>query len=244
MIRKVLLFTIAFALPAHAHDFWIEPSTFRPVAGKTFTASLRVGTDFAGDPVPRSAALMDSFVVRDAAGERAVNGLENQDPAGFVRVDEAGTAVIGYKSKASPLEITPEKFAQFLREEGIGGVTVPNGPHRENFYRFAKTLVRVGNGPSNVQKPLGYRLELVPANDPFTTAPLQLKLVYETKPLANALITAISAEDGSHMTARSDAQGRAALKLGKGVWLIKATHLVRTKSGQWESLWASLTFER
>ena len=243
-MRKVLLFTLLVALRVHAHDFWIEPSTFRPAAGKTFTASLRVGTDFAGDPVPRSAALMDSFIVRDARGERAVNGIENQDPAGFVRIDGAGTAIIGYKSKASPLEITPEKFALFLSEEGITGVAVPKTPHREKFYRFAKTLVRAGEGPSNVQRALGYRLELVPANDPFTTAPLQLKLVYENRPLPNALITAISAEDGSRITARSDAKGQVALKLPQGVWLVKATHLVRTKAGEWESLWASLTFER
>ncbi|HEX8620145.1 MAG TPA: DUF4198 domain-containing protein [Thermoanaerobaculia bacterium] len=249
MHKAVLALIVLSAVRVSAHDFWIEPSSFRPELGKTFTASLRVGEDFAGDPVPRSKTLLESFVVRDAAGERAINGIENQDPAGFVKIDEAGTAVIGYRSKASPLQLPPEKFVQFLTEEGIRGVTVSRQPHREHFYRFAKALVKAGNGgPANVTRPLGYRLELVPSGDPFATKkPVQLQVIYEKKPLPGTLVTAIGRDDGKRVTARSDARGRVSLDLPRGVWMIKAVHLVSAPpaSGvEWESLWASLTFER
>ena len=40
------------------------------------------------------------------------------------------------------------------------------------------------------------------------------------------------------------AAGTATLPLTSGVWLIKTVHLVPGKNVQWESLWASLTFER
>ena len=106
--RLALLVFVASA--AYAHDFWIEPSAFHPAAGKVLSASLRVGQDFLGDPVPRSTQLIDAFVVRDAKGEHDVMGFENQDPAGFVRYD--GPAVIGYRSKGSLLEGSPEKFAK------------------------------------------------------------------------------------------------------------------------------------
>jgi uncharacterized GH25 family protein len=236
-MRRLLLIVL-FAATARAHDFWIEPSTFRPEAGKTFTASLLVGQDFAGDPVPRSKSLLDSFVVRGPSGEQAVNGFENQDPAGFVRLDEAGTAVIGYRSKASSLEISPEKFAQFLREEGISGIAVPKKPHRERFYRFAKAIVQVGAKQTPV-RPLDWRFELVPD-------PAGVQLLFERKPLANATVIALSA-DGRRLTARTDAHGRAALKLDKGIWLVKSTTIMRAPANsgvEWESLWASLTFER
>jgi uncharacterized GH25 family protein len=243
-----ILFIALFASRAWAHDFWIEPSTFRPEAGKTFTASLRVGQDFVGDPVPRMASLIDSFVVRDAAGERVVNGFENQDPAGFVRIDGAGTAVIGYRSKAAPLEIPPEKFAQFLRDEGITGVAVPNTPHREHFYRYAKSIVKVGTAaPSGYDKPFNYRLELIPLTNPAAPSALRVRLLFEQKPLAGALVTAINRDDGARITARSDGHGEASLQLPAGVWLVKAVHLLKpsAKDGaEWESLWASLTFER
>jgi uncharacterized GH25 family protein len=241
MIKRLLLLAL-LAVPVQAHDFWIEPSSFRPTLGETFTASLYVGQDFAGDPVPRSKSLLDAFVVRDAAGERAVNGFENQDPAGFVRIDEAGTAVIGYRSKPSPLEITPEKFAQFLREEGIRGVTVANKPHREHFYRYAKTIVQAGKAsPAVAAKPLGYRLELVPLDA------AHYQLLFEHKPLAGVQVVAIARDEEKKLSARTDAGGRVTFDLPSGVWLVKAVHLVRapTNAGvEWESLWASLTFER
>ena len=47
-----------------AHDFWIEPSTFRPAPGATVAIGLRVGQNFVGDPVPRSSQLLERFVVR------------------------------------------------------------------------------------------------------------------------------------------------------------------------------------
>jgi uncharacterized GH25 family protein len=236
---KRLLPIVLFAVAAHAHDFWIEPSTFRPEPGKTFTASLLVGQELEGDPVPRSTSLLDSFVVRCAAGEQAVGGFENQDPAGFVRLDAAGTAVIGYRSKPALLEQTPEKFAQFLREEGIDGVTPSSRPHKERFYRYAKSIVQVGR-PTSLPKPFGWRLELVPlANDGY-------QLLFERKPLPNATVIALSA-DGRRLTARTNANGRVDLKLGKGIWLLKSTRLVAAPAdsgAEWESLWASLTFER
>ena len=35
--------------PAQAHEFWIEPSSFRPTAGVAFDVDLRVGQEFRGD---------------------------------------------------------------------------------------------------------------------------------------------------------------------------------------------------
>jgi Domain of unknown function (DUF4198) len=239
VIRALLL--IACAPLAFAHDFWIEPSTFQPAAATTITASLRVGEDFAGDPVPRSAALVERFVVRDAASERPVIGIENRDPAGFVRVG-SGTSVIHYRSKASTLEQTPEKFAQFLAEEGLEHVARASGRvQRERFYRFAKTIVGRGAG---FDATFGDRLELVPLLDPRTSDIVSMRLLFEGKPLSNALVTAIARDDGRRICARTDRGGNVALGLPRNdVWLVKSTHLVAA-GNEWESLWASVTFSR
>ena len=243
---------LSLATQALAHDFWIEPSTFRPAAGTTFTASLRVGQDFIGDAVPRSSSLMESFTLHDGRGERPVNGLENRDPAGYVKVDRPGVALLAYRSKASFLETTPAKFAQFLREEGLPAVPAKGATHREHFYRYAKAIVITGNatsqsGYSLVTRPLNQRLELVPAGDPFSASAVELRLLFEQKPLAGTLVVAIAREDGSRVQRRTDARGRVKLPLGRGVWLVKAVHLIpapKSSGVAWESLWASLTFER
>ena len=244
--------TSLVAMRVFAHDFWIEPSTFRPAAGTTFTASLRVGQDFVGDAVPRSASLMESFTVRDAKGERAVNGFENQDPAGYVRLEQEGVALIAYRSKASLLETTPAKFAQFLREEGITPFVEKTAVHREHFYRYAKSIVATESGAkkpamSIVTRPLNYRLEIVPVTDPLNASPLELRVLFEQKPLAGVLVVAIAREDGARVEARTDARGHAKLALPRGAWLVKAVHLVpapKAAGVPWDSLWASLTFQR
>ncbi len=242
--------------PASAHDFWIEPSTFRPAVGQTMTAALRVGQDFVGDAVPRSAQLLDSFIVRDAAGERQVGGVENQDPAGYLRVEKPGLAVIGYRSKSYPLELTADKFDTFLQTEGLESIRRLRAERgesqksdRERFYRYAKSLVAAGGTSGKFDQPFGYRYEIVPETNPLVTAPLRVRLLFEGKPLAAALVSAIHRDDpAARLSARTDSHGRVSFSLPKaGVWLVKSVYMVPAPAGSnvdWESLWASLTFER
>ncbi|HEX8252995.1 MAG TPA: DUF4198 domain-containing protein [Thermoanaerobaculia bacterium] len=237
MFLRVLLIAL-FAGNAAAHDFWIEPSTYRPTAGKSFSATLRVGEQFEGDPVPRRSARIESFVVRTASGEQPVNGFENQSPAGFVRIDEAGTAVIGYRGKPTPHELPTAKFMQFLTEEGIKGLKPKGARQRERFYRFAKSLVQIGDRQTETT-PFGWRFELIPHNGRF-------QLLFEGKPLKGALVSAIT-PNGKRLDARTDANGTVAFNLDKGVWLIKTVHVLPAPANSdfdWESLWASVTLER
>jgi hypothetical protein len=142
-----------FAPAAFAHDFWIEPSTFRPSVAESVTASLRVGQEFVGDPVGRDSALIEKFIVRDNAGERPIAGLERQDPAGFFRVEKAGGAIVGYRSRPKYLELAPDKFEQYLRDEGLEGIIALRAqrgesqkPSREIYSRCAKSLLIAGSG--------------------------------------------------------------------------------------------------
>jgi len=75
-----------------------------------------------------------------------------------------------------------------------------------------------------------------------------VKLLYESKPLAGALVIAMHRDDPSlRLRVRSDAAGRASFKLPKaGVWMIKSVQMIAApaaSNADWESLWASLTFE-
>lgn len=255
---QAILFTALLA-PAilSAHDFWIEPSSFRPAVGETVTVALRVGQDFLGDPVPRTARLIETFVVRDAQKQWAVNGFENQDPAGLFRIERNGVAVVAYRSKANPLELTPEKFAEVLKLEGvewIGELRAKRGqtnqPDREHFFRYAKSLLRTGKVPASAIKPItGFRYDIVPESDPWSAKPLRVRLLLDGKGVGGALVTAISRDDANvRVAVRSDSQGRATLKLPRGgVWLVKSVYMTeapRDSGVDWESLWASMTFER
>ena len=79
--------------PLLAHDFWIEPTTFRPEVGSMVGLSLRVGQDFRGDPVPLMPDKIVKFVTVSAAGvetpvgrgSRARPGGEGADRGARVR---------------------------------------------------------------------------------------------------------------------------------------------------------------
>lgn len=234
MTRAALLILLACAPIAGAHDFWIEPSTFRPSAPSTLTASLRVGENFSGEAVPRRTPRIESFIVRDAEGERPVAGFEDRDPAGIVRIERSGTAVIGYRGKPYPHQISRAKFEQFLREEGIEHIRPRgSGAQRERFQRFAKSIVGTGDIS------MGFPFEILLEGN-------IVRVLYEQKPLANTHVAALS-RDGRRLSARTDHAGRATLNLGKGVWLIKTVHVLPAPKGadyDWDSLWASVTLER
>lgn len=234
---KRLLLIALLAVSARAHDFWIEPATFRPSGGETLYLSLRVGENFAGDAVPRSASRIQSFVVRDANGERAVGGVENVDPAGMITAGKL-PAVVGYHSNFADVELPRTKFESYLRDEGLDNrIKVrTDGMQRERYARFAKTIL----GTALDTKPFGWRFELVPVGA------ASFRALYERKPLAGTLVFALS-RDGKKLSARTDKDGLVKFDLTKGEWLVKTVHMTpapATSGYQWESLWASITFAK
>ena len=241
----------------HAHDFWIEPSTFHPAPGSTVAVGLRVGQNFVGDPVPRFSASIEQFVIRQAGSEQPIGGSDNIDPAGFFRADGQSTAVIAYRSSGSFIELPADKFEDYLRQYGLDRIIdlraearrTRQKPGRERFYRYAKALLTGQQPSAAVTQPLGLAYEIVPDDDPTVRlAPFRGRVLYDGKPLSGALVVAMLRSDPSvRLTARSDAQGAFSFALPRaGVWLIKSVHMVRASffsDADWESLWASLTFE-
>jgi len=249
------------AAPAlQAHDFWIEPSAFAPAPGQRVAVRLRVGQELRGDPVPRDPALIQRFVVvGPAGGEAPIPGVPDTEPAGFVAFQAAGPAMIVYDSNRSAVQLDARKFEDYLAQEGLEKISTLRASRgqsaagvKEVFSRFAKSLIAVGNGSGpGYDRVLGQRLELVPEGNPYALTgggELRVRLLYEGKPLAGALILALQkGRPEAKVSARSDAQGRVRLRLDRpGFWLVKAVHMIaapRDAGADWESFWASLTFE-
>jgi uncharacterized GH25 family protein len=244
---------------AAAHDLWLEPTAFVSRTGTVVGIRLRVGQDLVGDPVPRDPAAIDQFIVLDGAGPRAIPGRDGGDPAGLLRVESDGLLVVGYRSRPSAVTLPAEKFNQYLKEEGLETIAAARARRqetraggRELFSRAAKSLVLAGPlRPTQRDRVLGFRLELVAGENPYALAigqELPVRILYEHRPLRGALVVAVNKSDPSaKLTARSDAEGRVRFRLTRsGMWLIKAVHMVPAPAGSkadWESVWASLTFE-
>lgn len=259
-MRLALALAVASACWPHAgaHDFWIEPSSFTPEPGSLLQIRLRVGEHLKGEPVPRNPSRIERFFVVGPGGEAPVEGFEGEEPAGVVRVSGPGIILIGYRSRPSYLELEPVAFEKYLIDEGLQRVIAARLQRnesekggRERYSRYAKSLVAAGGGVSaGHDRRLGFPLELIPEANPFLLregGELPLRLVYRDQPLAGALVVALGArEPDKRVAARTDAGGRVVLKLlHPGAWLVKSVHMIEATDGgaDWESLWASLTFE-
>jgi len=245
--------------PLAAHDMWIEPATFSPGAGQIVGVRLRVGQDLLGDPLPRDPTLINEFLVQDAAGRLPIVGRDGADPAGFLRAVSPGLLIIGYRSNPSSIEQTADKFNRYLKEEGLDAIAAlrarrnqSDAKAHEIFSRCAKSLLISGT-PSETEgdRALGFTLELVAERNPYAIRAgqdLPVRLTYENRPLAGALVVAMNRLNPSEkLTARTDQAGRVRFRLNYGgMWLIKAVHMVEAPRGanaEWASYWASLTFE-
>ena len=254
----VLALIVFSVVSLAAHDMWIDPTTFVPEAGQIVGVRLRVGQDLLGDPLPRDTSLIREFVVEDREGRKPVVGRGGSDPAGFVRASAPGLLVIGYHSNPATVELPAEKFNQYLKEEGLDAVEAlrarrgqTGAAARELFSRCAKSLVSYGPAASGASdRALGFPLELLAERNPYALPSgedLPVRLTYGKAPLAGALVVAINRQNPARkIAARTGADGRVRLRLHQpGMWLIKAVHMVPASGSgaDWESFWASLTFE-
>lgn len=257
---KSFLLGLAALLTAaalRAHDFRLEPSTFHPEHGQTVSVGLRVGQDFLSDPVPRQSTYIRSFVVKQGREQHDVDGIDGSDPAGFFTADATQPAIIGYQSNPVPTELPAAKFEAYLRQYGLESIIDRRAqrgerqkPGKEIFLRCAKAILTGARASLAATQPLGMRYEIVPSIDPTHDAgAFRGRILFERTPLRGALVTAVFRDDPKlRMSTRSAADGTFTLPLPRaGVWLIKSVRMIdapRDSGAEWESLWASLTFER
>jgi len=267
---KIVALALLVSAGVQAHDFWIDPSSFRPAPGQRVLVRLRVGQKFKGDPMPRDPKLLRRFSLFSgtpgsgtSGGETPVPGVAGAEPAGFATVTSPGLNLITYASGRSSVELDGAKFEAYLADEGLETIKAQRArkgqtaaPAKEVFSRYAKSYLAVGGaGGPGYDRVLGLTLELVPEKDPTALADgaeLPVRLLYLGKPLPGVLVAAFTRDrPDARVTARTDAAGRARLRLdhpgaGPGVWLVKAVHMIPAPAdagADWESFWASLTFE-
>lgn len=254
----MVLHGIFAAGPVAAHDFWLEPSTYRGEPGRPLTLSFREGHG-EGEPLPRNARRLVRFTLHGPGGSADVPGVDGVHPAGLLPSLEEGLYVAGYLNTPAPHHLPAGRFEAYLRAEGLERIAAlrarrdeSEAPGRERFYRCAKTLFAVGRGGGeSFTRRLGLPLELVPEADPYRLAPggtLPVRLWFRGEPLAGARVVARPRDGaGEPASARTDARGRAVFPLAQaGRWVVKAVHMAEAPPEaevDWESWWASLTFQ-
>lgn len=243
-----------------AHDFWIEPETFRPQPGARVGLHLYVGQHFAGESIPYFPDRFERYVSVGPSGEQPIPGVLGDEPAGTITPVAPGFYVIGLRTRPEVVSFdTSEEFEQYLRMEGLERNLalhrqryIPGKKVQESYFRCARSLIAAGPiGDAAADRALGLPLELIALTNPYRTSqgtPLRLQLLYHGKPLAGALVMLSNKRQPlPKLTARTDQDGIAQFDPRlSGTWLATSVHMVpapRFAAADWNSLWASLTFE-
>ena len=94
-----------------AHDFWIEPETFRPQAGAKVPLRLHVGQDFKGDSALFNPEQFERYLYAGPGGQKPVAGNLGDEPAGTITIAQPGLYSVLYHSKKFDVDF--DEFAKF-----------------------------------------------------------------------------------------------------------------------------------
>jgi len=268
-IVALLLLASLAPTPAVAHEFWLSPSRYVATPGQAIRVSAVAGTGFRGEQKPWAAPHAVRFVARTARDLDLTRVADNGaiDWASLAPSD-AGGALLCYESGFTPIELPAAQFDAYLEAEGLDEALATRrrdhdaGPGRERYRRCPK-LWLAGGDAERATKPVGLPLEIVPLSVPGAGATLRVRVVRDGRPLLNALLKAWRASIGADgrtsdpvtrdscsvaWQQRTDERGEAEVPVAAaGEWLIATVDMRRSRdreAADWESTWASLTFER
>jgi len=261
---SIIGLTSLLILPAavSAHEFWLEPLSFSIERGDNIQAHIKVGQGLDGDTYGYFPANFERF---DLTVKDTTQPLKNrfaQKPAVDQPTTSSGLHIFTYQSRPSKLRYEKrETFEKFLREEGIEWVLkahekrgLPSLDFTELFKRFAKSLVKVGEGEGQ-DRLTGLPFEWVVLDNPYTNSEkkkISAQLFFEDKPFSGSTVNVFIKRDDKvdQIKLETDEKGRIEVPVEDGgLFLVNAVHMVEpsqkvagSSRAVWMSLWASTTF--
>ena len=257
------------AFPAAAHEYWLAPSRYLVSAGQPVELSALAGTGFRGEKKPFAAPHCVRLVARTSRllDLSRVAREGEYTWARFAPADSGGS-LFAFESDFTPITLPAATFDEYLKKEGLdaplatrlrGGDAVAG---RERFRRCAKAWL-AGGDAVRATAPIGLPLEVVPLAAPGHDSRLAVRVLWQGRPLAGVLVRAWRspvAPDGAPADAetrdsvqvawqvRTNDRGEAVARVdAAGEWMLSVVHMVPCPDraiADWESTWASLTFER
>jgi uncharacterized GH25 family protein len=261
--------TLLSAYAAHAHEYWLAPSTYDARPGQPVTIAAVAGTGFRGEKKPWAPDHAVRLVARTSRlldlGSVASPGELSW--ARFSPADDGG-ALLAFQSDFTPIQLPAATFDAYLADQGLDAPLAararmtPRPAGRERYRRCAKAWLS-GHEAARALQPVGLPLEVLPLEVPGTAGLLHLRVLWNGQPLANARVKtwrhacdaagALADPEsrdsvGVASEARTDVRGEVAVRCAEpGEWLVSAVHMVPSSDvskADWESTWASLTFVR
>jgi uncharacterized GH25 family protein len=248
---------------AAAHDMFLKPTRFFAPENSEVRVRVLNGTFTRSENSIARNRLADASVVtpvRRITLDTAEWSVTGDTSTFHIHTRGAGTYVIGASTKPSVIDLSADDFNLYLKDDGIPDVLEARQKAgemgkgaKERYHKHVKALVQVGTARSDhYATALGYPAEIVPMENPYSLgsgASLRVKTLVDGKPAANqyVLYGGIGPNEANiePTSVRSDADGVATIPLTAGIWYVKFINMARVRSDSvdYESKWATLTFQ-
>jgi uncharacterized GH25 family protein len=257
---KLSLGIVFIASLAQAHEFWLQPKKYRYAVGDEIRIDFMVGEHFTGEYWDLTRHKVEKMelhrksVVTPLAG--AVKSTKGNNL--ILRANQEGTYLFTLQSNAAYIELDGDEFNTYLKEDGLEEIlaerkklNLSERRSRENYTRFAKLLVQVGNATDDTyKKRTGLRYEIVPDENPYSLKTgdyLQCKVYFEGKPAPHALVKVWSVVNETTFLQNIYTENDGSIRFPistKGPWMVSSVKMIYAdgKAADYHSLWASLVF--
>lgn len=259
---KLLSYTLTASLLAlcgitQAHEFWLQPESYVTQPGRAVPVQIKSGEGFEGIEYPWIPSRVVKF---GTTSQRDVLNTSSQLPAIQLTPAADGLTTLHYRSKPTELEYDSFKdFTDFLKEDGLQWVEarhhareLPDAGWKEAFIRYAKTLVKVGDGKGR-DNPGLMPYEWIAVSNPYTTTSqaYTLQLLSAGTPVANAQVTYFTRNNNDigemeRSLAITDATGSVQIPaVANTEYLVSSVIMteLQSHSKPWQSNWVSITFK-
>jgi len=265
-VITLILYAISYlgiALPAAAHEFWLEPQNYQPETGATLQVKLRNGQEFKGIEIGYFDTRIEMFDWLQNQTRKPVISRAGDFPAMTMQASRDGLMVLAYESTRSTVQYRNlGKFLEFAKHKDLKDAEerhklrgLPEGRFSETYTRFCKSLIGIGSGVGHDVE-TGMETEFVALANPYTddlANSFKVQLIYQGRPRINAQIEVFERSSDAVVeitTLHTDNQGYAIIPVkSQHSYMLDAVVLREpdeTVADQnnvvWETLWASITF--
>lgn len=260
---RQLFLCLLISTPLAAHDFYLLPNAFFVAPGTKIEVAFNNGDSFPQSEAAPSLVRLKEAQLLFVSGKIIVEDLktEGKSVRGTVPIPEQqGDLVMSARTSPNLIELPPNQFLTYLKEEGLSRVIQWRSQHgesqkpgRERYSKFAKSLLVSGAPDDFYQHVIGFPIEIVPKANPsilHAGSSLPIEVLFQGKSAAGLQVEAAWTESGKSkitVVGRTDERGRLSIPLSStGRWRLHSLHMARCAESavaDWESFWASLTFE-
>ena len=250
------------AMPLCAHDLYLMPEKFVVQPGTQLRLVFQNGDEFPeGVSAVKTSSLTNTALVFRGGRTNLENIVaEAKRTTATVRVGAAGLGIMTAQTIPTFIELSPEKFRSYLEHENLTATQKwreshgeAQKPGRERYSKYVKSLIQSEKPDDFYKERTGLAIEIVPEANPYSLHPgetLPVQVLFRGAPAVDVAVESAWLENGKAkmvVVGRTDGNGKVNVPVKAiGPHRLHAIVMERCaepKVADWESFWASLTFE-